>query len=310
MEQDVRNLVQELEARWKSLTIANDFVFGKVMLDEDLCKDVLEAILATDIEKIEYVGRQDAIDVTEDGHGVRLDVYVRDDRGTVYSVEMQATNTHELPQRSRYYHAMLALSQIGKGAPYRSLRDSYVIFICGFDLFGQGRRVYSFQSRCEDDPDLCLNDGVHTIFLAATSPTEPQEGPRVNELLDYISSRKVTGELSSRLNEAVEHVLDNRKWRLEFMMQALEEGRRLGLEEGRQLGLDEGRKLGLDEGHKLGLDEGHKLGLEEGQTIGEERFAKLVARLNEDGRQDDIVRAATDPAFRANLFSEYSIGLE
>ena len=113
MEQDVRNLVQELEARWKSLTIANDFVFGKVMLDEDLCKDVLEAILATDIEKIEYVGRQDAIDVTEDGHGVRLDVYVRDDRGTVYSVEMQATNTHELPQRSRYYHAMLALSQIG-----------------------------------------------------------------------------------------------------------------------------------------------------------------------------------------------------
>ena len=110
----------------------------------------------------------------------------------------------------------------------------------------------------------------------------------------------------------------------EFMMQAikdqlnvdkgrelgLEEGRKLGLEEGRQLGLDEGRKLGLDEGHKLGLDEGHKLGLEEGQTIGEERFAKLVARLNEDGRQDDIVRAATDPAFRANLFSEYSIGLE
>lgn len=97
MEQDVRNLVQELEVRWKSLTIANDFVFGKVMLDEDLCKEVLEAILSTDIEKIEYVGRQDAIDATEDGHGVHLDVYVRDARGTVCSVEMQATDTHELP---------------------------------------------------------------------------------------------------------------------------------------------------------------------------------------------------------------------
>lgn len=90
MEQDIRNLVQELEVRWKSLTIANGFVSGKVMLDEDLCKEVLEAILSTDIEKIEYVGRQDAIDVTEDGHGVRLDVYVRDARGTVCSVEMQA----------------------------------------------------------------------------------------------------------------------------------------------------------------------------------------------------------------------------
>lgn len=100
MEQDVRNLVQELEVRWKSLTIANDFVFGKVMLDEDLCKEVLEAILSTDIEKIEYVGRQDAIDVTEDGHGVRLDVYVRDARGTVYSVEMQAV--HSLMTRRRH----------------------------------------------------------------------------------------------------------------------------------------------------------------------------------------------------------------
>lgn len=186
MEQDVRNLVQELEVRWKSLTIANDFVFGKVMLDEDLCKEVLEAILSTDIEKIEYVGRQDAIDVTEDGHGVRLDVYVRDARGTVCSVEMQA--------------------------------------------------------------------------------------------------------IKDQLN--------------------VDKGRKLGLAEGRKLGLEEGRQLGLDEGHKLGLDEGRKIGLEEGQTVGEERLAKLVARLNEDGRQNDIVRAATDPTFRANLYSEYSIGSE
>lgn len=186
MEQDVRNLVQELEVRWKSLTIANDFVFGKVMLDEDLCKEVLEAILSTDIEKIEYVGRQDAIDATEDGHGVRLDVYVRDARGTVCSVEMQA--------------------------------------------------------------------------------------------------------IKDQLN--------------------VDKGRELGLAEGRKLGLEEGRQLGLDEGHKLGLDEGRKIGLEEGQTVGEERLAKLVARLNEDGRQDDIVRAATDPTFRANLYSEYSIGSE
>lgn len=186
MEQDIRNLVQELEVRWKSLTIANGFVSGKVMLDEDLCKEVLEAILSADIEKIEYVGRQDAIDVTEDGHGVRLDVYVRDARGTVCSVEMQA--------------------------------------------------------------------------------------------------------IKDQLN--------------------VDKGRKLGLAEGRKLGLEEGRQLGLDERHKLGLDEGRKIGLEEGQTVGEERLAKLVARLNEDGRQNDIVRAATDPTFRANLYSEYSIGSE
>lgn len=125
MEQDVRNLVQELEVRWKSLTIANDFVFGKVMLDEDLCKEVLEAILSTDIEKIEYVGRQDAIDVTEDGHGVRLDVYVRDARGTVCSVEMQAIKDQLMSTRVASSVSQRAASlALRKVASWDSTRDT------------------------------------------------------------------------------------------------------------------------------------------------------------------------------------------
>lgn len=125
MEQDVRNLVQELEVRWKSLTIANGFVSGKVMLDEDLCKEVLEAILSTDIEKIEYVGRQDAIDVTEDGHGVRLDVYVRDARGTVCSVEMQAIKDQLMSTRVASSVSQRAASlALRKVASWDSMRDT------------------------------------------------------------------------------------------------------------------------------------------------------------------------------------------
>jgi hypothetical protein len=37
---------RELDKRWRSLTIANDFVFCKVMLDPNLCKEVIEAFLA------------------------------------------------------------------------------------------------------------------------------------------------------------------------------------------------------------------------------------------------------------------------
>ena len=94
--------IQDIDAGWDDLTIINDFVFCKTMLNPELCKDVLEAILQVPIERIEYVGRQEELDTDPENKGVRLDVYVRDGRGTVYDVEMQSSDTRELPQRTRY----------------------------------------------------------------------------------------------------------------------------------------------------------------------------------------------------------------
>lgn len=345
MEHRPEQMLRELETRWQSLTIANDFVFGKVMLDEDLCREVLETILNVQIDRIEYIGREDSLNETPEGKGVRLDVYVRDGAGTIYNVEMQATDTHELPQRTRYYHSMLTFSQLSRGDSYRSLRDAYVIFICGFDLFGKGHRVYSFENRCLDDGSLALNDGTHTIFLAASSPEEPSKGKRVNELLDYVAKGKVSGELSSKLNDAVSRVRNNDKWRLEFMWQevrdqlnvdkgrekgliegreqglaegleqgiaegreqGIAEGREKGLAEGREKGLAEGREKGLAEGREQGIAEGRERGLAEGRQSGEARLANLVACLAADGRTDDIARAASDPALRQSLYEEYGI---
>lgn len=285
MIEDTGKLLETLGKQWNSLTIANDFVFGKVMLDEGICREVLEAILNMPIERIEYVGREEGIDASAESKGVRLDAYVRDGKGTVYDVEMQATNTRELPQRSRYYQAMLSLGQLSKGRPYRELKDSYVIFICDFDLFGQGRRVYTFEYRERDDGNLQLRDGTHTIFLAATSPTEPGEGPRVNEFLDFVSQGTVSGELSARLQEAVSRVLDNRNWRFEYMWQEVRD----------QLNLDKGREEGREEG------------LAEGREEGEQRVVSLIKRLTRDGRTDEIPLIATDDALRKRLFQEYDL---
>lgn len=114
--------IQDIDAAWDDLTITNDFVFCKAMLNPELCKDVLEAILQVPIERIEYVGRQEELDTDPENKGVRLDVYVRDGKGTVYDVEMQSSDTRELPQRTRYYHALMALDQIGRGERYNRLK--------------------------------------------------------------------------------------------------------------------------------------------------------------------------------------------
>ena len=114
---------------WDKIGISDDLMFGKVMRNQELCKKLLETILRVPIKKIEYPEEQKVIDITKDSKSVRLDVYVNDDAGTVYDVEMQTTSSKDLPKRSRYYQGMIDLNQIEKGAFYRDLNKSFVIFI-------------------------------------------------------------------------------------------------------------------------------------------------------------------------------------
>ena len=87
----------------KDLNLEDDFLFAKVMSDNEICRRVLEQILNISIKKVEYPITQKTIDLLLDGKGIRLDVYVNDDKDTVYNVEMQRTNRKHLPKRARYY---------------------------------------------------------------------------------------------------------------------------------------------------------------------------------------------------------------
>ena len=317
MTDDTATIIRKIEERWGTLTIANDFVFCKTMLNTELCREVLETILGIPIDRVEHIGRQEQLDASPDSKGIRLDVYVRDGRGTVYNVEMQAADTFELPQRSRYYHALMALDQLGKGHPYKELKRSYVIFICGFDLFGLNRRVYYFENRCQDAEHLTLGDGTKTIFLSATAPKQGPGSDRLDEFLDFVATGEVSGELSARLAAEVASVLDNQKWRLEFVMLEVRDqlnfdrgvlvGRREGLEQGKAEGLAEGLEQGRAKGLAEGLEQGKAEGLAEGSAQGESRFARLLAILLSDGKHEEIARIATDSKLRNELYRRHGI---
>ena len=45
------------------------------------------------------------------------------------------------------------------------LPKTFLIFICGFDLFGTGKYRYTFQQTCTEVPDLILGDERQIIFL-------------------------------------------------------------------------------------------------------------------------------------------------
>ncbi|MFI3172891.1 MAG: Rpn family recombination-promoting nuclease/putative transposase, partial [Eubacteriales bacterium] len=91
---------------WENIGISNNFIFGKVMQNPDICKEFLEMVLGIKIDHIEYPMIEKTMKLSHDSKGIRLDVYVADDKHTVYNIEMQATDTHELPARSRYYQGI------------------------------------------------------------------------------------------------------------------------------------------------------------------------------------------------------------
>ena len=111
------------EEKWEKATLANNFIFYKVMRHhQDACKRLIEMLLGIRIEKME-MSNEEAIEVDYDSKGIRLDVFVKDTK-KIYDIELQVANTKELPERSRYYQGLMDLDTLKSGQKYKDLKDS------------------------------------------------------------------------------------------------------------------------------------------------------------------------------------------
>lgn len=76
--------------KYELLKFTDDFMFCKVLENNpDLCRELLEVILAIKINKVEHISKQKEIKVKSDGKGVRFDVYLEDSDNRVFDIEMQ-----------------------------------------------------------------------------------------------------------------------------------------------------------------------------------------------------------------------------
>ena len=265
--------IEEKQTKWEELSISNDFLFGKVMQNPKLCKELLQRILPDlKIDRIEYPELQKSISMDMDARSVRLDVYVKDEKEVVYDIEMQVSDTKELPKRSRYYQSMLDLQLIDKGQLYDELKRSYVIFICPFDLYGKGRHIYTFENICKEDGSISMGDEAVKIFLNAKG-TLDDVSDELKAFLDYVAGKKPKDAYVERLEEAVKEAKKNREWRHEYMTLLMRD----------------------QENVKIG------------EKRGEEKMLLLMERLIEDKRFDDIARIKADKGYRQKLYLEYHI---
>ncbi len=257
------------QTEWEELSISNDFLFGKVMQDAELCKELLQRILPDlKIERIEYPERQKSIHVDMDAHSVRLDVYVKDDRKTVYDIEMQVSDTRELPKRSRYYQGMIDLQLVDAGQHYKKLNKSYIIFICPFDLYGKGRHIYTFENLCKEDNRISMGDEAVKIFLNTDGTMDDVSG-ELKAFLDYVAGQKPEDSYVEKLDKAVQEAKKNREWRHEYMTLLMRD--------------------------------------QENVEKGEDQMLVLVQKLVADKRFGEIEKIKEDKEYRRILYREYHI---
>jgi len=201
---------------WENLKISNDFMFAKVMRNPELCKGMLERLLGITIDHIEYPKEQKVIDIAKDSKSVRLDVYLKDGKGTVYNVEIQTSSNRNLPKRTRYYSGMIDLNAIEKGADYSELPKSFVIFICTFDAFGKGLWRYTFENICKEDPEVSLDDETYKVFFN-TRGIKGNISQETKNILKFIENNTTQDDFTEKLAQEVQRVKENKEWQVEYM---------------------------------------------------------------------------------------------
>lgn len=233
------------------LPLRNDFMFGEVMRTSDICQLFLEELLGLNIQRIEFIDKQKDLTDSYTHHGIRLDVYLKDEKGTVFNVEMQSAVNEDLPRRARFYQGGIDRSGLPKGAPYDKLSDSYIIFVCDFDYFQIGKAVgerVSFLRGTETE----YTDGSHLFFLNSRY-TEGNASHSILEFLDMIRTNDLEKAyetpLAQKTKARVQAVRNDRALEVPYMTyaQKIMDERRLYFSKGHKEGHEEGREETLKE---------------------------------------------------------------
>ena len=232
---------------YEDLTIRDDFMFCYVFKNNPkLCKELISIVTGDNVDDFDYIGSQEAIQITADARGVRLDIMLKAKDGTIYNVEMQNLDKDDIAKRMRYYQSCIDLRELEKGTKFRNLPRSIIVFLCNFDFKGEGKLRYVFRETAKDG--TLLGDGTEKIIVNLPNYI-PAADDALNKLCDFFVTGSGKTEYTVALADAVAYAKRNKEWRADFMTlqqkydelydEAKEEGFAEGLAKGEEKGAAE-----------------------------------------------------------------------
>lgn len=223
----------------------SDFaLFMSVMKVKEAYEDILGIILDEADLKLKEVKAEQVILNKSGKRAIRLDAWAQDVWDRQFDMEMQNdTNGDDVRKRSRFYQSLIdtPILKSGKKTRYKHLPSTAIIFITQEDIFGKDLAMYTFRERCEEVPELTLEDGTSKIFLNMTSKNGRAE---LISLLQYMKHTTLDNEGVAvkdkrilDLDRIVGEVRQSEEWEA-VRMNILEIGIAHGREEGKIQGYE------------------------------------------------------------------------
>jgi len=203
--------------KWERLTLADNFIFCKVLEDNpEVCRHLIEILLNIKIDRIEKPAAEKSLKTDFISRGIRFDVYVKDGNGRSFDIEIQTTRSTSLAKRARYYQGLMDVDNVQHGSGYDVLNESYVVFLCMGDAFGKGFPVYTFRYRADEDKDFLMDDGTVNVFFNAKK-YDTMRSEELRAFFKYLCGKEPSSGFTDRLSALVERVKTNAQWRHRFM---------------------------------------------------------------------------------------------
>lgn len=227
----------------KDLNLIDRFLFAEVMDDPEAVQDAFSIILGQDIRLIPPSQTEKEHRVSPLSKSIRMDVFSMSEEGIVYDIEAQNTYKGDLRKRSRYYQSLMDSSLLEPGTDdYNMLKDSYIIVITDYDIFGLGKYCYTFSPICHEAPQLSLEDGAIRIFLNTRGKNEDEVSPELVEFLHY---------MENTTDKAAAQAGSDRIWRIHKRVCKAKKGEAIGMRFLRELEeRNTARAEGRAEGHR------------------------------------------------------------
>lgn len=260
-------------------------MFAKVMEDPELCREFLERLFTG--RKVKEVNVHGAGTVATEAtkipgvHSkyVRLDVLFEDDTSW-HNIELQALSEEDLPQRARYYSAVLDVTHLKSGDPYSDLKTSYVIFLCLFDYYEKNEPIYTFE-RVDLKKQLPCGDGSYIIILNSTSPAE-KVPESLRSLFRYVNTQEVDSD------DTFVQTIHDRVLKYQSDEEVV-------------------YNMTLEEEYLRRETKAERKGRAEGRAEATDRLNKLNNLLLDAGRMDDLKKSLNDSAYQQQLLAEFGL---
>lgn len=283
---------EEKVALVRKLRPIDDILFEVLAQDKDVVEEIIRVLLTDPKLTVVSVVPQKSVPNLL-GRAVRLDALCYLGDGRMCNVEVQRADNDDHLRRVRYNFSGITWTSVKKKEKFKNIPGLCVIYISEFDFLGGGRTIYHIDKTIRETGEV-INDGLEEIFVN----TSIDDGSLIADLMRCFLQANVADERFPALSEKMDFVKNTEKGVL-GMCAVID--KYFGDE------LADALRQGRAEGEKKGREVGKAEGIAEGKIEGESKLAALIAAMSAGSDAENIAKAASDPAFREEMYKKYGI---